>query len=137
MKSLLWMVIAVLIAAPALAGDVVVIVHKDNTFPVSKNLVMSFYAGEGKMWPGGHPLALFDLPADSAERAAFDKNYLGKSVHQMKELWSQNVMSGKATPPKELASDEEVKKAVSQSRFAVGYISAEHVDATVKVVAKD
>jgi ABC-type phosphate transport system substrate-binding protein len=138
MKKLLLAAAATLaISGSAWAADVVVIVSKDNDVPIGKELVTSFYLGEAKMWPGARPLVLLDQPAESPQRVAFDKDYLGKSVRQVKDLWTQLATAGKATPPREVPSDEDVKKAVSQNRYAIGYISAKSVDDTVKVVGKE
>ena len=60
--------------------------------------------------------------------------FLGKSTAQVKAAWSRLVFSGKATPPKELASSAEVKKFVAANPDAIGYIEKSAVDSTVKVV---
>ena len=57
----------------------------------------------------------------------------GKSSAQVKAAWSRLVFSGKATPPKELASSAEVKKFVAANPDAIGYVEKSAVDATVKV----
>jgi ABC-type phosphate transport system substrate-binding protein len=137
MKTLtaaLWGLIAgALLAVPALADDIVVIVNPTNPAILSKRLVVSYYLGEAKSWSGGVPIKLLELSPDNSTRAAFDKDVLGKSAQQLKDIWSQNSLSGKAIPPRELASDEAVKKAVSSSKIAIGYIKASSVDDTVKV----
>jgi ABC-type phosphate transport system substrate-binding protein len=130
----LWVLIAgAILAAPALAGDMVVIVNPANPALLSKGLVVSYYLGESKSWSGGVPIKLLALSPDNPTRAAFDKDVLGKSARQLKDIWSQNSLSGKAIPPRELPSDEEVKKAVSSSRIAIGYIKSSSVDDTVRV----
>jgi ABC-type phosphate transport system substrate-binding protein len=137
MKTLtagLWALIAgVIFAGPTLAGDLAVIVNPANRAILTKELVVSYYLGESKSWSGGVPIKLLELSPDDPTRAAFDKAVLGKSAQQLKDIWAQNSLSGKAIPPKQLASDEEVKKAVSSSKIAIGYIKASSVDDTVKV----
>jgi len=44
------------------------------------------------------------------------------------------VFTGKATQPKEFASNAEVKKAVAADPKAIGYIDKSAVDDTVKVI---
>ncbi len=125
---------AMIFSGSVMAEQIVVIINPGNEAKnISRERIASYYLGEEKSWIGGMPVKLLDLPTDSAVRAAFAKNILGKSVQQMKDLWSQNALSGKASPPKELASDEEVKKAVSSSKLAIGYIRESSVDDTVKV----
>jgi ABC-type phosphate transport system substrate-binding protein len=130
----LWVLIAnAILAVPALAGDMVVIVNPANPVVLSKSLVVSYYLGESRSWSGGVPIKLLELSPDNPMRAAFDKDVLGKSTQQLKDIWSQNSLSGKAIPPRDLTSDEEVKKAVSASKIAIGYIKASSVDDTVRV----
>ena len=74
------------------------------------------------------------LRSDNPGRAAFDNDVVGKSPAALKSLWTQNVFTGKAVPPKKLGSDDEVKKAVAATKGAVGYIKAGSADDTVKVI---
>jgi len=129
-------VLAMLVGSVVSAEEYAVIVNPGNAAMLSKDLVSSYYMGDIKAWTGGLPVRLLDLPLDSAVRVAFDKNVLGKSTQQMKDLWMKNAMSGKADPPKEMSSDADVKSAVASSRYAMGYIKAANVDDTVKVILK-
>jgi ABC-type phosphate transport system substrate-binding protein len=120
--------------ADAHAGDVVVIVNKGND-SADKATIVKVYSGEAKTWSNGDAVAAFDLPEDNPSRAAFAGEVMGKNLSNMKALWAQNVFTGKAVPPKKLASDDEVKKAVAASKGAVGYIKAGSADDTVKVIS--
>jgi len=127
---------ATVVAGPAFAGDVVVIVNKANDNSIDKNLVMKVYAGESKSWANGGAIAALDLPEDNPARAAFASEVMGKTVANMKALWAQNVFAGKAVPPKVVPSDDEVKKTVAANKGAIGYIKAGAADDSVKVVVK-
>jgi ABC-type phosphate transport system substrate-binding protein len=120
----------------AFSGDFVVIVNKASTATVDKATVAKIYQGELKSWPDGTPAAAVDLPEDNPLRASFSTEVVGKSVANIKALWAQLVFSGKALPPKMVASDEDVKKAVSGAKGGVGYIKASAIDDTVKVAFK-
>jgi len=135
MKSrILFTAVLCLIAQTALAVDIVVIVNKDNDFHLDKDMIAAYFTGEAKRWIGGLPVSLIELPANSPETAAFTKQILGMNAHDAKALQTQNVLSGKAIGPREVTSDDEVKKAVSSSRIAIGYIKASSIDDSVKVV---
>jgi len=127
-----------LLAATGLAqaGDVVVIVNKANDNSVDKALVAKIYTGESKVWAGGGAINAIDLTDDNPGRASFANDFVGKSPGSLKSLWTQNVFTGKAVPPKAMASDEDVKKAVAANKGAIGYIKASSADDTVKVVLK-
>ena len=125
-----------LCSAGAWAGDVVVIVNKANDNTIDKALVAKIYTGESKVWGNGGSVNAYDLTEDNPARASFANEIVGKAPGSLKSLWTQNVFTGKAVPPKALPSDDEVKKAVSANKNAIGYIKASSADETVKVVVK-
>ena len=120
----------------AFADGVVVIVNKANSNAIDKALVAKVYLGEARTWAGGGSIVAYDLPEDNLLREDFDGAIVGKSETSLKALWSQNVFSGKALPPKTAASDDEVKKAVAANKNAIGYIQSRNVDDSVKVVLR-
>jgi ABC-type phosphate transport system substrate-binding protein len=124
------------LAMAPVASDVVVIVNKGNDNQVDRSFVVKVYTGEAKTWSNGGAITALDLPEDSPVRVSFTSRVLGKSVSSMKSLWTEYVFSGKATPPKQLGSDEEVKKIVGSNKNAIGYIRASSLDDTVKAVIK-
>jgi ABC-type phosphate transport system substrate-binding protein len=129
------LVVACALPSIALAdGGVVVIVNKANDSAIDKALVSKIYRGETRTWPSGGAIAAFDLSEDNLLRDDFDSSIVGKSEASLKTLWAQNVFSGKATPPKVVGNDAEVKKAVASNKGAIGYILSSSVDDTVKVV---
>jgi ABC-type phosphate transport system substrate-binding protein len=134
--SLALMALITVLPGVALSADFVVIVNKANTVAVDKTVVAKIYQGELKSWPDGTPAAPIDLPEDSPSRAAFSNDVVGKTVANLKALWAQMIFSGKALPPKVVAGDDDVKKAVSAAKGGVGYIKASAVDDTVKVAFK-
>ena len=123
-------------ALPALANDVVVIGHKDNPNAVDKAAIAKLFTGEVRSWPDGGGVVLFDQPEDNALRGVFYTTVVGRSPAQAKAAWAQLTFSGKATPPKVVEGDAEVKKAVAANRNAIGYIKPSSVDDTVKVLLK-
>ena len=120
----------------AFADGIVVIANKANANPIDKALVAKIYMGESRTWAAGGSIVAYDLPEDNLLREDFDGAIVGKSETSLKALWSQNVFSGKALPPKTAASDDEVKKAVAANKNAIGYIQSRNVDDSVKVVLR-
>ena len=117
----------VLAAAPAFA-EVVVIVNPANSEAVSKDQIANVYLGKSTA------LTPIDQSDGSAIRGEFYKKVADKDASQAKALWSKLVFTGKATPPKEVGSSADVKKAIAANPKAIGYIEKSAVDATVKVV---
>jgi len=120
---------AVALAAAIPAGaEVVVIVNPANSEAVSKDQIANVYLGKSTAFM---PV---DQPDGSAIRGEFYKKVADKDASQAKALWSKLVFTGKATPPKEVGSSADVKKAVAANPKAIGYIEKSAVDASVKVV---
>jgi ABC-type phosphate transport system substrate-binding protein len=117
----------------ASAADFVVIVNKANTSSLDKVTVAKIYSGEMVAWPDGVKVAAVDLPEDNPVRLSFCTEVLGKTVANVKALWAQLVFSGRALPPKQVASDDEVKKRVAANRGGIGYIKASSADDTIRV----
>ena len=121
---------------PVVAGNVVVIVNKDNHNAVDKQLVAKIYNGEAKRWESGESMVDLALPEDNPETANFCDDIIGRKLSHMKMVWSQMMFTGQSLPPKQVDSDDEMKKMVSRSVNAIGYIKASSLDDTVKAVIK-
>lgn len=136
LQALAGAVSALLTDAVATANEpVVVIVNKDNLANVDLAFVRRVYLGSEKGWPDGSPVFALDLPEDSDVRQAFCVGILGKSVANVRAIWSQNIFTGRGLPPKLTPADAEMKRIVAQNRNAIGYIRASQVDASVRVLS--
>lgn len=125
--SLIAAIAALVLSVPAYA-EVVVVVNPANTEAVSKDQVANVFLGKSTAFT---PI---DQSDGSAIRGEFYKKVADKDAAQTKALWSKLVFTGKATPPKEVASSADVKKAVAANPKGIGYIEKSAVDASVKVV---
>ncbi|AQS40006.1 hypothetical protein Sps_04926 [Shewanella psychrophila] len=135
MKKLCCSILLSLFSLQALAG-IAVIVHPDNADALDKKSISNLYLGKTKRFPGGAQAVPVNLEVGQASRGDFDSNVLGKSSSQLKSYWSKKVFTGKGTPPKELANDDEVMKLVSSNPNIIGYIDSSNVNDSVKVVAE-
>lgn len=115
-------------------AQVVVIVNPKSALgSLSNEQLAAFYLGKSSSLPGGVSVAL-DLPESSATREQFYAKVAGKNPSQVKAIWARLAFSGKATPPKELASSADVKKLVAAQADAIGYIEKAAADASVKTL---
>ena len=121
-------------SAGAFAQVAVVVNPKSALATMTADQVSSIFLGKSNTLPSGGTAAPTDLPESAATRDLFYTKVTGKSAAQVKAAWSRLVFSGKATPPKELASSAEVKKFVASNPDAIGYIEKSAVDGSVKVV---
>jgi ABC-type phosphate transport system substrate-binding protein len=121
-------------AGGAQAQVAVVVGAKSATAVMTADQVASIFLGKSNQLPSGAAAAAADLPESAAVREQFYTKVTGKSSAQVKAGWSRLVFSGKATPPKELASAADVKSFVAANPDAIGYIEKSAVDGSVKVV---
>jgi len=127
--------VALLSLGAAAQAQVAVIVNpKSPTASMTADQVASIFLGKSNTLPSGATAAAVDQPESAAVREQFYTKVTGKQAAQVKAAWSRLVFSGKATPPKELASSAEVKKFVAGNADAIGYVEKSAVDGSVKSV---
>ncbi|MBU0913034.1 MAG: phosphate ABC transporter substrate-binding protein [Gammaproteobacteria bacterium] len=114
-------------------ANVAVIVHPSNAVTLSQDDINKIFTGRAKSFSDGKAAEPMNLAEAVAVRADFDQKALGRSSSQMKAYWSKLIFTGKGTPPKELASEQEVLDAVAKNPAAIGYVSAGAVTGSVKV----
>jgi ABC-type phosphate transport system substrate-binding protein len=116
------------------SAQVAVIVNpKAGVTSLTAEQVASMYLGKASSLPGGLTQAV-DLAEANPAREQFYTKATGKNGAQVKAIWARLAFSGKASPPKELASAADVKKFVAANPEAVGYVEKSAVDASVKAV---
>ena len=114
---------------PVMAEVVVVVNPKNAATRMTSEQIAQFFLGKSTMFT---PV---DQTENSAIRAEFYKKVLDKEPSQVKAIWSKLIFTGKGTPPREMSSNAEVKKAIAADPNGIGYIEKSAVDASVKVVA--
>ena len=132
MLKCIWFV--VLVTIPGLAyADVVVIMHPSQTITINQDDVTRLYMGRlGDV--AGVNLVPVNLVDSHPLKSQFDEAALGRSSSQLKAYWSRLIFTGKGTPPKEVGSDSEVLALVAANPNIIGYVAADKVDDSVRVV---
>jgi ABC-type phosphate transport system substrate-binding protein len=137
MRNLKWVLAALALGAGTANAEVVVIVNPKNAAAsLSSEQISALYLGNATTFPDGSTAALADQPEAAGIRGDFYQKATGRSSAQVKATWARLTFTGKATPPKELKSDAEVKAWVAADPKAIGYIDSSAVDSSVKAVAK-
>ncbi|MBB5204678.1 hypothetical protein HNQ51_001992 [Inhella inkyongensis] len=132
-KPLPWLGLLFSLFATQASAQVVVIVNPKSEVKLTAEQVASLYMGRSTSLPGGISQPV-DLPEANAAREQFYSKAAGKTGAQVKATWARLAFSGKATPPKELATAADIKKFVAANVDAIGYIDKSAVDSSVKVV---
>jgi ABC-type phosphate transport system substrate-binding protein len=112
----------------------VIVNHANGTAAVDRKFVTDAFLKRTTRWPGGEPIRPVDLGTESATRRRFSDEVLSRSVAAVKSYWQQMIFSGRAVPPPELDSEEEVIRYVSKYPGAVGYVSGSADTTPVKVL---
>jgi ABC-type phosphate transport system substrate-binding protein len=116
-------------------AEVAVIVHPSSTISsLSEDDIARLFLGKAKSFPGGGAAIPVNQLEGSAVRDKFNETVCKKSASQYKAYWSQLVFTGKGTPPKDAGDDAAVKALVAANPAMIGYIDANALDASVKVV---
>lgn len=116
-------------------GDIAVVVHPANTSVLDKAAIERIYMGKTNNFDNGRAALPINASKGTATREEFNKLVIGRTDAQVNAYWSKLLFTGKGTPPKELATDQEIIATVSANQDAIGYVDASSVTDSVKVVA--
>jgi ABC-type phosphate transport system substrate-binding protein len=121
---------------PALAwADIAVIVNKNNqVVQLTRQQVSDLYLGRSRIFPNGEYALVFDLPRDANLRRRFFSKIANMTQQQLNSYWSRLMFTGQVLPPQVIPDERTVLELVRRNPGAMGYISAESLDATVRVV---
>ena len=118
-------------------AEIVVIVNPKNPAAnLSAEQVEAMFLRNANAFRDGGGVALADQAEGAGIRSEFYQKATGRSIAQVKATWARITFTGKATPPKELKSDADVKAFVASDPKAIGYVDSSAVDASVKAVLK-
>lgn len=121
--------------APALAGDLVVIVSAHSPVQaLAPDQVAAIFLGQTARFPDGSLASAVDQPIGSGQRDGFYQRVAGKTPALLKAHWSKMIFTGRGQPPRELAGNAAVRQAVANDPAAIGYIDREALDPTVRQV---
>ncbi|AQS35845.1 phosphate ABC transporter substrate-binding protein, PhoT family [Shewanella psychrophila] len=119
----------------AATAEVAVVVHPSNPASLSIQDISRIYLGKIKSFPGGSKAIALDQKQGSLERMAFVKHVLNKSESQLKSYWSKRLFSGQGQPPIAVDTNADVMELISANPNMIGFVDAQAVNNSVKVVA--
>jgi ABC-type phosphate transport system substrate-binding protein len=128
-------IMGLLVASPRGSADVVAVVSsKSAVTTLSKGQVEDIFLGKTARFPDGSHAEPIDQSEGAMVRDEFYTKLAGKSAAQMKAYWSKIIFTGRGQPPRTLPNGAEVKKRLVENPSAIGYIDANMVDASLRVV---
>jgi hypothetical protein len=127
--------IAILMMPAPAHADIAVIVNTANpAIQMNVQQVADLYLGRTRNFSSGEFALVFDQLRDSPLRARFFQTLSGMSQQQINAYWSRMMFSGQVIPPQQLPDDRTVLDIVRRNSGAIGYISAQAADTTVRTV---
>lgn len=121
--------------APLAKADFYIIVHASNPQrTMSQKEVVDLFMGRSRAFVGGEFALAFDLPRDSAGRAAFYQALTGMSAAQVTSYWSRLMFSGQSMPPQPLPDEATMIEIVKRNPNAIGWVTREPADKQVRTV---
>lgn len=122
-------------SGPALAGEAVLVVHRDNPIlSLELTEVRSIFLGKKVFWDDGNAIEVL-LQESGETHRNFSQNILGKSPRQLSMYWKRVLFSGEGLPPREVTGDEEMLETIAANTKAIGYIDNSVNDNRVKSVS--
>lgn len=119
------------VMSPVRAEPVVVVGASSPATAVSSEQLAALYTMRLKSLPGGGTVQLVVVDTTKAQLYGF----LGKTEDQIKAIWARHLFSGSATPPVDVATPADARKALGNPN-AIAVIDSSAVDASMKVVGK-
>ena len=117
------------------ASDPVMVVSAKSPISVlTVDQASEIYLGRLSALPGGIAVTPLEQADGSPAHDDFHARVTRKSGPMLKAYWSRVIFTGRGQPPREVADDDAVKKTLAGNPNAVGYVNANAVDPTVKVV---
>ena len=106
------------------SGDVKVVVNGKNSMTsIDAGHLSKIFLKETMVWPDGSETVPVDMAPESGVRKRFSKRVHERKVAAIKSYWQRQIFSGKAIPPVEFTSEEDLLFFVAATPGAVGYVS--------------
>ena len=134
-KSILLSVALLLTTGAVRSAEVVAVVSaKSAVTSMTKDQVADVFLGKTATFPNGSQAVPIDQAPSASLRDDFYTKVTGRTGAQLKSYWAKQSFSGKGTPPKAVAGDDEVRKLIAANPNMIGYLEKSKVDASVKIV---
>lgn len=115
---------------------VVVVAKGSKVTNLSREDLKRCFLGEA-VSAEGKPLAAFNLPPSSPERAGFDQSVLGMSPEQVARYWIDRKVRGQGAAPRALPSAAHVARVAAKFPGAIGYLLVSQMTSDVQAVSID
>ncbi|WP_240615599.1 hypothetical protein [Alteromonas facilis] len=132
---LLACVVSLCLLGKGYGSDLVVVVNKNSAVEeLTKKEVIDIYMGRYVSFPNGEPAKPIDFPANSEIKQRFYQMLVNQDERKIKSYWSRLLFSGRAKPPIETDSSDEVVTLLSTEYSGLAYVERELVTPEMRIV---
>lgn len=124
------------VASSAHADVVVVVSSKSPVKSLTAEQTAKIFLCKVVTFPNDQTAIPIDQPEGSTIRDEFYSKVAHKNSSQLTAYWAKVIFTGDGRPPKLIAGDVAVRKAIANNPNAVGYIDKSAVNRSVRVVLK-
>ncbi|QSX34189.1 hypothetical protein JYB87_02770 [Shewanella avicenniae] len=133
--TLLALCFSLLLSPLVVSKELYVVVNKQNPIAkITKQQLTDLYMGRSPYFPSGAAVLKLDAPGGSTLREEFYRELVSMSLPEVNAYWARLMFSGRATPPMQVANEQDMLKLISQNPNAIGYIPAGAMNEEVKVL---
>ena len=125
---------ALTVATSAQAAVVVVVSSKSSVTSLTVEQASKIFLGKVLTFPNDRTAFPIDQPEGSTIRDEFYLKVAHKNSSQLTAYWAKIIFTGEGRPPKLIAGDIAVRKAVAGNKDAIGYIDKSAVNRSVRIV---
>ena len=112
------------------SGQIAVVVNQGNEIKsVTLQSLQDIYARNKVSWSNNHKIFPVSMKSSLKITQSFFEKALGKSPREMQRAWIRLTLSGTSAPPKE------VLLYIAKNEGAIGFVSVDKVNDSVKVLA--
>ena len=123
-------------AVQAHAAELLIIVNSSNPAMLSESQIADLYAGKEARFPGGRRAVVIDQNDRQELKRVFYQRLLNMSLAEARAEQARLLFSHRATPPREAFSSKEVAALVGTNPDAIGYIDAQFLLDTHRILAR-
>lgn len=116
-----------------LAQDIIVNKGINNT-TIDHNTLRAMVSMRLRVWNNGTPVRVFVLGDQNQLHQRFCKRTLGLLPHRLRRSWDRLVYAGIGQAPTEVSSQEEMRRLVSVTPGAIGYLEQDMIDDSVRQI---
>jgi hypothetical protein len=128
--------LASLAAQPNVRAIAIIVQPQSPAREISLALLRRIFSGEATEF-GGTRAVPFNYGVDNSLRRAFDSACLAITPAQVGAYWIDRRIRGQGLPPRSVPSPEIMKAVIAKLSGAIGYVLADQVEASVRVLTID